>query len=38
VAPPLPAALPDQLGLRLRPVRGPVDVLVITNVERPKKR
>ena len=37
-APPLPAALPDQLGLRLRPVRGPVDVLVITNVERPKKR
>jgi uncharacterized protein (TIGR03435 family) len=29
-------ALQDQLGLRLQPTRGPVDVLVITNVERPE--
>ena len=34
--PMLHIALQDQLGLRLRPTRGPVDVLVITNVERPK--
>jgi uncharacterized protein (TIGR03435 family) len=28
-------ALPEQLGLRLQPVRRPVDVLVIDHVERP---
>lgn len=36
IQPTLHMALQDQLGLRLRPTRGPVDVLVITNVERPK--
>lgn len=35
VRPSIFTALQDQLGLRLRPTRGPVDVLVITNVERP---
>jgi uncharacterized protein (TIGR03435 family) len=29
-------AIQDQLGLRLQPTRGPVDVLVITNVEQPE--
>jgi uncharacterized protein (TIGR03435 family) len=29
------AALNEQLGLTLRPGRGPVDVLVIESVERP---
>ena len=28
-------ALPEQLGLRLRPERGPVDVLIIDRVEKP---
>jgi uncharacterized protein (TIGR03435 family) len=31
--PPLATALREQLGLRLEPVRAPVDVLVITNLE-----
>ena len=35
IRPSIFTALEDQLGLRLQPTRGPVDVLVITNVERP---
>jgi uncharacterized protein (TIGR03435 family) len=34
-APALLTALQEQLGLRLEPARGPVDVLVIDSVERP---
>lgn len=33
--PPLPTALPTQLGLKLEAQRGPVDVLVIDRVEKP---
>jgi len=34
-APALTTALQDDLGLRLDPRRGPVDVLVIDTIERP---
>ena len=27
----------EQLGVKLRPVRGPVDVLIVDRVERPKE-
>jgi uncharacterized protein (TIGR03435 family) len=33
--PPLVTALQEQLGLRVEPARGPVEVLVIDSVERP---
>jgi uncharacterized protein (TIGR03435 family) len=33
--PSLFAALEEQLGLKLEPARGPVEVLVIESVERP---
>jgi uncharacterized protein (TIGR03435 family) len=32
---PMPAALEDQLGLRLEPGKGPVKVLVVDHVEKP---
>jgi uncharacterized protein (TIGR03435 family) len=32
---PLITALPEQLGLRLEPVKGPVEVLSIDHIERP---
>jgi uncharacterized protein (TIGR03435 family) len=35
--PPLFTALQDDLGLRLEPGRGPVDVLVIDHIERPSE-
>ena len=35
--PSLFTALPDQLGLRLEPTKGPVDVLVIDRVSRPSE-
>jgi uncharacterized protein (TIGR03435 family) len=30
------AALPQQLGLELKPTQGPVEFLVIDHIERPK--
>ena len=33
--PPLITALPEQLGLRLEPVKGPVEVLLIDHIEKP---
>jgi uncharacterized protein (TIGR03435 family) len=33
--PPLAVALEEQLGLRLAPIRGPVEVLVIDSVGQP---
>jgi uncharacterized protein (TIGR03435 family) len=30
-------ALQEQLGLRLEPGRGPVDMLVIDSIERPRE-
>jgi uncharacterized protein (TIGR03435 family) len=35
VLPSIFSVLPQQLGLRLEPGRGPVDVLVIDSIERP---
>jgi uncharacterized protein (TIGR03435 family) len=35
MSPPILSALPEQLGLRLEAVKGPVDVIVIDRVERP---
>jgi uncharacterized protein (TIGR03435 family) len=35
VRPSLFAAIPEQLGLKLEPIKGPVDVLVIDHVEKP---
>jgi len=34
-APSFPTALREQLGLKLEPTRGPVDVLVIESVQPP---
>jgi len=34
-SPPILAALQEQLGLRIEPARGPVEVLVIDHLERP---
>jgi uncharacterized protein (TIGR03435 family) len=33
--PPLVTALPEQLGLKLEPYKGPMDVLVIEHIEKP---
>lgn len=35
LGPSLFSAIEEQLGLRLDPTRGPVDMLIITNVARP---
>jgi uncharacterized protein (TIGR03435 family) len=35
--PPLKSALPDQLGLRLEPAKGPVATLVIDHIEMPSE-
>jgi uncharacterized protein (TIGR03435 family) len=32
---PLVKALPDQLGIKLEPVKGQMDVLVIDHIEKP---
>jgi uncharacterized protein (TIGR03435 family) len=35
LSPPLFEAIQEQLGLKLEPVKAPVDALVIDHVERP---
>jgi uncharacterized protein (TIGR03435 family) len=35
LSPPILSALPEQLGLRLEPAKGPVEIIVIDRVERP---
>lgn len=37
MSPPIFSALPEQLGLKLESVKGPVDVMVIDHVERPSE-
>ncbi len=34
-SPPLPKALQEQLGLKLEPTKGPVDILIIDHIEEP---
>jgi uncharacterized protein (TIGR03435 family) len=35
--PPMDRALPEQLGLKIEPAKGPVKVLVIDQVEKPSE-